>query len=273
MTILRTAFSLFFLAAGLVGPLSEGLAASSDWAVNEGGRMRLILLPADPAGTREGALVIEPQPGWVTYWKEPGDVGIPPSLTPAPGASYAVSRIDFPPPKLLDAGGMRDVGYDQPVVLPLTLSGSAGDDPVTLSAFIGVCRNICIPFQAELTVASSAGETEIEAEKALITTARAALPEAPSPGFSAQHHMLQPDLKRLDVTLSLPPSSVPPRFFLTGPSGYVFVEGTFSTAADGQTLLSVPIRKLPKKYTPSGKQWGLLVMSGDRAMETTLAFD
>ncbi|MGL3606199.1 protein-disulfide reductase DsbD domain-containing protein [Rhizobium sp. G187] len=273
MIVSRITFRLAVFVLGLCGLVSSASAASSDWAVNEGGRMRLILLAPDESGDRQGALVIEPQPGWVTYWKEPGDVGIPPSLTVPPGAPYAVEHIAFPVPKLLDAGDIRDVGYDAPVVLPLTLSGSTADMPVTLHAFIGVCLNICIPFQADLTVAPAVNAATSAEEQALIADARRKLPQAPSPEFSVKQHVLQPDLKQFDVTLTIPPSATPPSFFLRGPSGFVFVKGTFTTTATGDTQLSIPIRKLPKNYKPSGKTWDLLVVAGERAMETTLTLE
>lgn len=270
MSLFRITFFFSGLLLAVFSP-QPALAASSPWVTNEGGRMRLVLLPAKPDGTRDGALVIEPQPGWVTYWKEPGDVGIPPSLSPPPGSAYAVERLEFPLPKLLDAGGMRDVGYDAPVALPLTLSGTQDGTPVTLHAFIGVCRNICIPFQADLTVTpSGTGSAE---ESALVKTARALLPEAPSVDFAVTAHSLQADHKQLDVTLKTPKGLTPSAFFLRGPSGFVFVEGTFTAAKDQTVLLSVPIRKLPKNYKPTGKQWGLLVIAGSRAMEAPLAFD
>lgn len=270
MSLFRIAFSAFSLFLSCLFTL-PAFAASSSWAENEGGRMRLVLLPAKPDGTRDGALVIEPQPGWVTYWKEPGDVGIPPSLTTPKGAAYAVTRVEFPVPKLLNAGGMRDVGYDAPVTLPFRLSGTEDGTPVTLHVFIGVCLNICIPFQADLTVMPS--DEAVMDETALLETARARLPEAPSADFSVTGFTMQPDRKQLDVSLTIPAGTSPSAFFLQGPSGYVFIDGKFTDGPDQTMTLSVPIRKLPKTYTLAGKHWNLLVIAGNRAMEAPLAFD
>lgn len=258
---------------GILPLALPGLAASSPWAANEGGRMRLVLLPVSADGSREGVLLIEPKPGWITYWREPGDVGIPPSITPAPGSDYTVGRVDFPVPKLLSSGDLQDVGYDHPVALPLTLLNAPDDRPVSLSAFVGVCQNICIPFQAELLVEPDGQIGSDPAEIRLVEDAKRLVPPGPSEDFRVTAHSLQPDLKSLQVSLRLPAGATAPKVFISGPSGHVYVEGTASLGPDGETLYTVPIGKLPKAYKIKGKTWGILVVAGARAMETTLAFD
>jgi DsbC/DsbD-like thiol-disulfide interchange protein len=270
------------LAAAALLPLpGHALAASSEWAVNEGGRMRLVLMPADGEGLREGALVIEPNPGWITYWKEPGDAGIPPAITLAPGSAATLETIQFPVPKLIENGELRDVGYDHAVALPLTIRESAetAGQPLSVTAFIGLCRNICIPFQAELTVPAeeaSAGMTASagsSGEAAAVAAAKASLPAAPSADFALTGYAMRSDLKQLDLTLRLPAGAGAPQVFVSGPSGHVFLDGEVTRAENGAVSVSVPISKLPKTYTLPGKRWGILVLAGGRAMETTLAFD
>jgi DsbC/DsbD-like thiol-disulfide interchange protein len=263
------------LAIGLASLVTAGpvSAASSEWAVNEGGRMRLILLPETGDGVRHGALVIEPKPGWITYWKEPGDVGIPPAITPAPGASYTVNSVGFPVPKVLMNGDMIDVGYDHSVTLPLTLRDAPNTSGVTLSAFVGVCQNICIPFQADLTVPADEGGIANPVEAALIASAQSKVPPGPSPDFHVVGHQLKLDSKELVVRLKMPVSAEVPRVFVSGPSGHVFVKASMTAGVSGETVLTLPIKKLPKKYRIAGKQWGILVVSDSRAMETVLAFE
>ena len=267
-SVVAAALGLFSLVSAM-----PALAASSDWAVNEGGRMRLILLPQEADGTRHGALVIEPKPGWITYWKEPGDVGIPPAVTPQPGASYTVELIGFPVPKVLSNDEMTDVGYDRPVTLPLRLKNAPDDSGVTLSAFVGVCQNICIPFQADLSVPPDADGIANAVETALVRSAQAQVPPGPSPDFHVIDHQLGAGHRELVVRLKMPAGADSPKAFVSGPSGHVFVDSVASRGADGETVLTLPIGKLPKKYKIAGKHWGILVVSGDRAMETTLAFD
>lgn len=268
----RLTFATLLVVSTLL-PALAAQAASSDWAVNEGGRMRLILLPAGADGLRQGALVIEPRPGWITYWKEPGDVGIPPAIVPLAGAPYSVERVEFPVPKVLMSGDMTDVGYDHPVTLPITLKDAPDDLNVTLNAFIGVCQNICIPFQADLTVPADPVGASSPVETALIAAAKAKVPPGPSADFQVLGHSLQAETRQLIVSLKLPQGAATPTAFVSGPSGHVFVKATASQGPDGETMLTMPIGKLPKKYKIAGKQWGILVISGERAMETTLAFD
>lgn len=253
-------------------------AATSEWAVNEGGRMRLVVLPADSDGKRAAALQIEPSAGWITYWREPGDAGIPPTISLAPESGYTLSEVAFPVPKRIDNGDMRDIGYDKAVTLPLTLSRSAGSAPadeLKASVFIGLCKNICIPFQAEFQLSLELSDAALAEEAALVTSARKALPEHPSPDFSVRQHALNADATSLSVTLTLPEgvAKEEPEIIVTGPSGRVFLDQSERQLSGRELTVAVPIKGLPRNYDIHGKSWGILVKAGGRAMETTLAFD
>lgn len=271
----RHALALPLVAAVLLLP-AVSHAAMSDWASNEGGRMRLVVLDADPQGNRPAVLQIEPNPGWTTYWREPGDSGIPPSITFAPGSPFGLGSLSFPVPKRLDSGEVRDIGYDAAVSLPMVLSGPISQAPQALDAtvFIGLCRNICIPFQAELTVALSPATTTSAEETAILADAQARLPESPSADFAVSGFAMAEDLKKLRLDLVLPKGAGErPQIMVTGPNGYVFTEYAAASAGDGRLTVDLPIAKLPRHYSIAAKTWQVLVISGKRAMESPLAFD
>ena len=267
------------ISGALPGAIGAARAETSDWAVNEGGRMRLVVLPADEHGRRAGALQIEPAPGWITYWREPGDAGIPPSITLAPDTGYTLTEVAYPVPKLIDSGDLRDIGYDGPVTLPLTLSGPADGRPssgeLKASVFIGLCRNICIPFQAEFQLSLTLSETADAAETALVAAARESLPEPPSPDFAVRSHALSADGKELSLTVTVPEATRQDEaeIFVTEPSGHVFFKERERRLEGNALSVVLPISGLPRKYDIHGKSWGVLVKAGGRAMETTLAFD
>lgn len=260
--------TLFFSAAAVH-------AATSDWVDNEGGRMRLIALAPDAEGHIRAALQVEPEPGWITYWREPGQGGIPPQITPAPGSGVTLERAAYPAPKPISVGPIQEIGYDAPVTFPLDLR-VAGKAPekLELTAFIGLCKDICIPFQAEYSLPLPINAQPTSRELALLDAAKAVLPQAPSADFAIQSHQISADAKSLSLQLTLPEASgKAPEIYVTGPSGYVFFQQANAKREGTAFSADIEIGKLPKDYSPKGKSWGILVVDGDRAMETTLALE
>ncbi|PDS77718.1 protein-disulfide reductase DsbD domain-containing protein [Rhizobium sp. L43] len=274
----RLFIAVFSMAAALV-PLCSVHAEMSAWADNEGGRMRLVALAPDAGGKIRAALQIEPKPGWITYWKEPGGNGIPPQVTIAAGSGVSLDAIAYPVPKHFFNGAIEDIAYDAPVTLPLSLT-AAGKGPVEIdaAAFIGICRDICIPFQANFQLKLGPAIQSHPQEEAILQAADASLPKPPSADFDVTAHAMSPDGKVLSLTLVLPgegkgEAKAAPDIIVTGPSGHAFTK-QIGGKRDGATFkVDIAIGKLPENYAISGKRWGLLVIDGARAMETTLAFE
>ncbi|MGO8154205.1 protein-disulfide reductase DsbD domain-containing protein [Rhizobium leguminosarum] len=259
-------------------PFYSAHAEMSAWAENEGGRMRLVGLAPDAGGKIRAALQIEPKPGWITYWKEPGNSGIPPQVTIAAESGVTLDSIAYPVPKHFFNGAIEDIAYDAPVTLPLSLT-AAGKGPVTIdaAAFIGICKDICIPFQANLQLKLGPAIQSHPQEEAILQAADASLPKPPSQDFDVTAHAMSPDRKTLSLDLVLPDGGADegkaaPDIIVTGPSGYAFTK-QIGGKRDGATFkVDISIGKLPKDYDMAGKQWSVLVIDGERAMETTLAF-
>lgn len=256
-------------------PFCSAQAEMSAWAEAEGGRMRLVALAPDAGGKIRAGLQIEPKPGWITYWREPGNSGIPPHVTIAPASGVTLETIAYPVPKHFFKGAIEDIAYDAPVTLPLSLT-AAGKGPVAIDAtvFIGICRDICIPFQANLAVTLGPAIRSHPEEEAILAAAEAALPKPPSADFRVAAHAISPDRKTLSLTLTLPGEGTSvPDIIATGPSGYAFTK-QIGGKRDGTIFKTdIAIGKLPKDYDLSGKRWSVLVIDGGKAMETTLAFD
>lgn len=262
-------------AASMLGLLRQAHAEMSDWAENEGGRMRLVALPPDVDGHIKAGLQIEPKPGWITYWREPGNNGIPPQITIAPQSGVTLDAISYPVPKHIFSGKVEDIGYWAPVTLPLSLTTSK-TGPVVLdaTAFIGICKDICIPFQAQLSLKLGAAPQSRPQEEMILRSAADRLPEAPSADFEVVARIMSPDLKQLSLKITLPEEgSGTPDIVVTGPSGYAFTK-QMNIARSGKAYSAdIAIGKLPKNYDIRGKQWRVLIIDGARAMESTLAFD
>lgn len=268
----------FSLVAALLSSQTPALAEMSEWAVNDGGRMRIVALPPEPDGTVRGALQIEPRDGWITYWKQPGQAGIPPQLSLAPDSGLTLTDMKFPVPKQFVDGNIRDLGYDHPVTLPFTIKIDDIKRPALFkaSAFIGLCRNICIPFQAEFQVNLLSKKLPLE-ENLILDEASRHLPETPSEDFAVSSSKLGSDHKNLKLSLKLPEGSPRPDIVVVGPDGHVLLDQEHGKSNDGVYSVDMPLGKLTAKIakTPAigAQDWSLLVIAGNRAMETPLAIE
>ncbi|SEH23801.1 Thiol-disulfide interchange protein, contains DsbC and DsbD domains [Rhizobium sp. NFR12] len=291
LTPIRTTTANLLLGAaiclGLQTAAADALAEMTPWATNEGGRMRIVTMPPEPDGTVRGALQIEPKDGWITYWKEPGEAGIPPQLTFSHESGITSQKMSYPVPKLITNGDVTDIGYDRAVAFPFALkldnptkAGQAsqvlplGAASIDVSAFIGICRNICIPFQAEFSLPMKAVRGTPVEEAMILNAASAALPSPPANDFAVTDYAMVKGGKVLRLTLRLPDSATaPPQVVVTGPEGHVLFESVDAKRQGHAYTLDMPVGKLPDNYDISGKRWGILATSGSRSMETSIVFD
>lgn len=124
-------------------------------------------------GTRIAGLRLQLAPGWKTYWRAPGDAGIPPQFDWSGSRNLHSVGINWPAPRVFLTAGMQTVGYTGDVVLPITLGPRSAGAPITLSATldIGVCSDICIPHRMTLNaVIDDANTTPTPAIAAALAT-------------------------------------------------------------------------------------------------------
>lgn len=265
------AFSIALAACALAA--DPAAAAHSDWVPNDGGRIRLVAAPAAPDGTIRAALDIDLKPGWTTYWRNPGSAGIPPTLTSAGSNNLKSLTMGFPAPIALDEGGVAAIGYDRPVAFPLTIRQERTGQPTTLSlqAFLGVCREICVPVQAQfrLTVPAASGESSPDA--IAVAAAFAMLPKLPAKDFGVETAGVSSDGKAITVSIRLPaddPGSAP-ALFVAGPPGFAFDPGQLTAQQKGSAEFRVPVADRPEKQSLKGTALHVVVRSGIGSMETT----
>lgn len=264
------------LVVGFFLPLAAQ-AATSEWVSSPGGMIRLVAAPPQKDGTIPATLEVKLNPGWKTYWREPGASGIPPQVTLDPAGGVLLEKIGFPAPKTFDDGVVRYVGYDKPVAFPLTLKRVHGEGDVNIraSVFLGICEDICIPVQGELTLALKQGDFDNPLDGARIDDAVAALPEAPSPDFAVTASRYDVEKAVLHLSLRLPAngSDGHPELFLAGPPGLSFGKPEIAKEGDAGLSASVPVRLSGRDRELKGKPIVLTVRALGRSMETTLAFD
>lgn len=235
--------------------------------------MRLVALPPNETGKVDAILEIAPDEGWHTYWRAPGNGGIPPRFTLEDGGNLKLSTIQYPPPEIITYDDLSDYGYTSTVRFPLELQTLEKGVPSTLKldAFVGVCADICVPFQAELEVKLPAGGAPDAREQGLVRAARAQLPEQPGPDFSVESYKLSTDQRSLNITVKLPANANAENVQVLAYDGaQAFKPGRMIGAQDGTITVALEPNYLPEGETLSGHTIGILTNTGLRAMETGL---
>lgn len=186
---------------------------STDWAPTSKSQARLVAASPDLAGFE-----IRLAPGAITYWRDPGDAGLPPTLDFSGSDNVAGVEALFPAPKrIAEADGGQAFGYEGGVVFPLRVRLREPAKPATLRLNVdfAVCEKLCVPAKAhlELTLTSAAGSPYADA----IHAAVAAVPRAVAPTAFGALEALGADSWRLCA----PRQAGPPRdLFAEPPEGW-----------------------------------------------------
>jgi len=98
-------------------------------------------------GTQQAAIRLSLADGWKTYWRAPGDTGIPPRFDWSDSVNVKSVTLNWPTPDVFDLNGFRSIGYKHELVLPIEITATRPDQPVQLkgSIEIGICQDICVP--------------------------------------------------------------------------------------------------------------------------------
>jgi DsbC/DsbD-like thiol-disulfide interchange protein len=258
------AFLLAFVLSCAAPPVA--LASSSPWVDVQGGAVRLVTSgEPDADGILRGALQIDLRPGWKTYWRDPGDTGVPPSIS-LTGASLA--GVAYPVPQRFDEEGTVWNGYEAPVSFAIRLKVPDGKaEEIGAHVFLGICQTICIPLQAELKLDPGV-DPENPEDAVIVTEAFEAVPEPARAGF--QLAKAENGGKTLTVAAELPQSGEAAELFLAAPEGYSFGPPRQIADKDGKAVFSVPLYEQPGKPAP-GAMAAYTLVQGGKAVAGTVS--
>src|SRR6516164_8342091 len=231
------------------------------------------------AGSRSGAVLLggiafQLQPGWKTYWRTPGDSGVPPRFDFTKSENIEAVTVLWPAPQKFDDGaGGISLGYHDQVVLPLRIVAKNVDKPVTLRADINyaVCEKLCIPVEASVELGfNSVASTE---DSALF----AALDTVPKPANVGDPNPLTiRDVKRegkaevlVDVVT---PDARAVNLFVEGPTPDwgLPVPRPVKNSPPGVKRFSFQLDGVPPGVNPEGAALKLTLVGGDRSYEFNL---
>jgi len=213
------------------------------------------------AGWRTGpdrhmtALHIALAPEWKTYWRSPGEAGIPPEFDWSGSHNVGAVRLYWPRPEVFAVNGLRSIGYHNELVLPIEVTALDPARPIHLrmEVALGVCRDICMPASLDLAtdLPAPASVGAATPDPVIRAALRAQPDSARAAGLRAITCRVDPiaDGLHLTATLQLPP---------TGGDETVVLE-------PGQTAIWV-------SDAQSDRQGGQLTASADLVAESGAAF-
>src|SRR4051794_13887361 len=167
MMMVNQARALILFGANLVllVAVPAHAADASAWDGTQRSAVRLIAGGRTDTGTSlQAGIEMRLAPGWKTYWRYPGDSGIPPRFDFSQSRNVKSVAVRWPAPQRLTDEGGTSIGYKHDLIFPLSIVPEDGSKPVTLSLAIdyGVCEKMCVPVDAtaELTIAGQATEQD-----------------------------------------------------------------------------------------------------------------
>lgn len=160
----------------------------------------------EDGGSHIAALHLKLAPHWKTYWRAPGESGIPPAFDWSGSSNLRAVQPQWPVPQVFHLNGMRSIGYVDELVLPLRVAPVDPSRPVRLEGRIdiGICKDICMPVSLELSADLAPGGSV----DALIRGALRDMPQtAGGAGVGRVSCQLEPLARgmRMTATIEVPP--------------------------------------------------------------------
>lgn len=223
--------ALLLLASG-----GSALAAAGAWDENEQARVRAIAA-TDTVGTADqlsAGLEFVLADGWKTYWRSPGDAGLPVTVDWSESENVAAVDFGWPVPHRFSLFGLETFGYGGRVIFPLTVRPETPGLPVALRGRVDylVCEEICIPHSAEVGLDLPAGPQTPAREGFLIEQFRSQLPSETS-GLSLESARLVGESLEVRIASALPLTD--PDVLVEAPAGWTFAAPDKRLGPDGKT--------------------------------------
>jgi len=254
---------------------------ASDWDEQTHTAVRLIagstVKTADAAFRRAG-VEIRLDPGWKTYWRDPGDSGVPPTLDFSGSENVKSVTVEWPAPERFpDGAGGNSIGYLDHVIVPLRIApeDAAKQSSLHLKLGYAICGNLCVPVEANLKLALLGdGAEEAVIEKAEVRVPRR-IALGPNRGLAivAVHREPGDAHERVVVDVTAP-AGEPVDLFAEGPTPDWSLPLPEPTGGNGATRqFSFDLDGLPPDAHAAGATLTLTAVSPDDAIEVPAHLD
>lgn len=242
--------NFFKFAVLLAGTLLSSLVSSPPSHALEGAwqdlpnaRARLLATGDPMTGRLLAGLEIELDKDWKTYWRFPGDSGIPPTFDWSEASNVADTRPQFPAPVRFTDDYGESVGYKKHVVFPIEVDLERRGVPtdLELTVILGICREVCIPVSERFSLKIPPVFVATQNARELLSSAKASVPVVATGSDRPQISVVERAGKTAMLTIRVPADLQIEDVFVEGPQTW---------------FLGLP-KKLPSSAGDSSQLWGL----------------
>jgi DsbC/DsbD-like thiol-disulfide interchange protein len=263
------------LAAWASMPAAQAQDAS-DWALDIRSAARVIAASA-PRGATQFRVAVELRldPGWHTYWRYPGDSGVPPNFEFSESENLRTAKVLYPAPQAFTDETGTSIGYGDHVIFPMSITPRDPGKPVRLKVgvFYAVCEKLCVPASGHPEVMLKPGQSSGYDDR--IAGAEANVPKqvsAQEAGLTAKRVSGGPKpLVYVDVA-----TDANIQIFAEGPTAEwaLPIPKPAQGAPPGHRHFGFALDGLPPGVDPKGPlQLTFTIVGGDRPIETTTHLD
>jgi len=253
-----------------------GLAASpgeSPWVDQTNSKVRLVsgTVARDGAPAPYAGIQLSMESGWKTYWRNPGDSGVPPAFDWSGSKNLKSAEVLYPAPHRFDDAGGTAIGYDGEVVFPVKVTPERDGEPVELSVNFsyGLCKDLCIPNEVELgaVLPPDLGKGDASLLDAALARVPSGDPDA-LPRVANVEAKLDDAKPELVVEAVFPPKATGTDLFIDAGDLYVPVPEALGPLADGKQRFSVSFFSAAEAAAIKGKPLRLTLVSNEGSSET-----
>jgi len=277
-----TNFATFAVAAlaALSMQVAGALATdASQWNGDARSGIRLVS-GSDAAGdgALQAGLEVRLAPGWKTYWRYPGDSGVPPHFDFGKSENVKEVRVSWPAPQRFAYPDGVIIGYQNGVMFPLRVEPLDASKPVVLRLNLdyAICEKLCVPAQAKAELPLKAGapaNPALDAARKSVPQPRALAASDPF-AIRAVHRDDSGKSPRIIVDVAAP-KATPLDLFVEGPTAdwALPVPEKIDATPDGLQRFAFALDGLPRGSDGKGATLILTAVAGPEAIETRFRLD
>jgi DsbC/DsbD-like thiol-disulfide interchange protein len=270
---------LLLAALSVSGAGAQGVARAeeSSWIKATDSKVRLIGGTLDVQGqdTILAGVQIRMDAGWKTYWRNPGDSGVPPSFDWSGSKNLKHAEVLYPAPRrFADAAGAA-IGYVDEVVFPVKITPERPGAPVELKLNLtyGLCKDLCIPNEVSLSLALPSGQAEGQGEAPLLKRFLDLVPKPAEagalPAVSGVQAKLDGPQPQIAIDTQFPADAQGGDLFIEAGDAFVPVPKPAGPLADGKQRFIATFDSAAEAAKIKGKPLTLTLVYDGGARATT----